>query len=137
MGAGYHGGFGETLGSEERNRIGKTVPPTERDYEMALNPAYHASVISKKYGINLKGSGKAISIVFNPNLPPGNPGKTRKSNPYVIEIGPSAFYSETELANTIAHELNHARDYIRGGDAPEGPAYDSGDALEDYIRGRR
>ncbi len=137
MGAGYHGGFGGTLGSEERNRIGKPVPPTERDYEMALNPAYHASVISKKYGINLKGSGKTISIVFNPNLPPGNPGKTRKSNPYVIEIGPSAFYSETELANTIAHELNHARDYIRGGDAPEDPAYDSGDALEDYIRGRR
>lgn len=137
MGAGYHGGFGDTFGNEERNRIGKPVPPTERDYEMALNPVYHASIISKKYGINLKGSGKTISIVYNPNLPAGNPGKTRKSNPYVIELGPSAFYSETELANTIAHELNHARNYIRGGNAPEDPAYKSGDALEDYIRGRR
>lgn len=137
MGAGYHGGFGGTYGSEERNRIGRPVPPTERDYEMALNPTHYARVISGKYGINLKGSGKTISIVFNPNLPPGNPGKTRKSNPYVIELGPSAFYSETELSNTIAHELNHARNYIRGGNAPEKPAYNSGDALEDYIRGRR
>ena len=137
MGAGYHGGFGGTYGSEERNRIGRPVPPTERDYEMALNPAHYARVISGKYGINLKGSGKTISIVFNPSLPPGNPGKTRKSNPYVIELGPSAFYSETELSNTIAHELNHARNYIRGGNAPEKPAYNSGDALEDYIRGRR
>ena len=137
MGAGYHGGFGQTKGSQERNRIGKAVSPTERDYSMALNPAHYAGVISKKYGINLKGSGKPITIVYNPNLPQGNPGKTRKSNPYVIELGPSAFYSETELANTIAHELNHARDFIRGGTAPEKPAYRSGNALEDYIRGGR
>ena len=70
MGAGYHGGFGGTYGSEERNRIGRPVPPTERDYEMALNPAHYARVISGKYGINLKGSGKTISIVFNfiPNI---------------------------------------------------------------------
>jgi hypothetical protein len=137
MGSGYHGGFGDTLGSKERNRIGNPVPPTERNYEMALNPHYYATVIAKKYGINLKGSGRTIQIVFNPKLPPGVAGKTRENNPYRIEVGPSAFYSEIELANTIAHELNHARDYIRGGRAPEDPAYNSGDALEDYIRGRR
>ncbi|MBO4459235.1 MAG: hypothetical protein J5778_01100 [Clostridiales bacterium] len=137
MGTGYHGGFGNTWGSDSRNRIGKLVPETERDYEMVLNPSHYASVISKKYGINLKGSGKRITIVYNPHLPLGIPGKTRKRNPYVIELGPSAFYSETELANTIAHELNHARDYIRGGTAEEKPAYASGDALENYIRGGR
>ena len=137
MGTGYHGGFGHTAGSEERNRIGKPIPPTEINYKMALDPVHHATVITMKYGINLKGSGKKIKIVYNPDLPPGNPGKTRKKNPFVIELGPSAFYSEKELANTIAHELNHARDYIRGGHAPEKKAYVSGDALEDYIRGGR
>ena len=137
MGSGIHGGFGGTLGSKERNRLGKPVPPTERTYKMALDPIYHANIISKKYRINLKGSGKTIQIVYNKDLPIGNPGKVRRCNPYVIELGPSAFFSETELANTIAHELNHARDYIRGGQALEAPAYRSGDALEEYIRGRR
>ena len=135
MGAGNHGGFGATLGSTERNRIGRPVPPTERDYVMALNPEYYASVISNKYKIHLKGSGKKIEIVFNPGLK--SAGKVRASNPYKIELGPAAFYSEIELANTIAHELNHSRDFIRGGDAPEHKAYTSGNALEDYIRGRR
>lgn len=56
---------------------------------------------------------------------------------YVIEIGQSALASETELANTIAHELNHARSFIRGGNAPERKAYRSGNALEQYMKGRR
>ena len=133
MGAGFHGGFGNTLGA--RNRIGRAVPPTEKNYEMALNPSYYAMAISKKYNIHLKGSGRKISIAINPNLK--SAGKVRESNPYVIELGPSAFYSEVELANTIAHEVNHARDFIKGGDAPESRAYPAGDALEEYIRGRR
>lgn len=137
MGTGYHGGFGATRGSAERYRIGKPVPPTERDYEMALNPLHHASVIAKKYGINLRGSGQKIEIVFDESLSPGTPGKTREDAPNKIFLGPSAFFSEAELANTIAHELNHARDFLRGGDAIEEPAYESGDALEDYIRGGR
>ena len=45
--------------------------------------------------------------------------------------------SEAELANTIAHELNHARDFIRGGIAPESSVYRSGDTLSDYINGGR
>ena len=45
--------------------------------------------------------------------------------------------SEEELANTIAHELNHARDFLRGGEAIEPPAYDAGNALADFIRGGR
>ena len=45
--------------------------------------------------------------------------------------------SEAELANTIAHELNHSRSWLRGGLAPEDTAYPAGDALQDYIEGGR
>jgi hypothetical protein len=31
MGAGIHGGFGNTHGSRERFRIGRPVPPTEKN----------------------------------------------------------------------------------------------------------
>ena len=48
-----------------------------------------------------------------------------------------AFSSEEQLANTIAHELNHARSFLKGENAPEQPAYNAGDALEEYIRGER
>lgn len=44
-----------------------------------------------------------IEIVFDESLSPGNPGKTRRENPNVIVLGPSAFFSETELANTARH----------------------------------
>lgn len=57
----------------------------------------------------MRGSGQDIVIEFNPQLT--SLGRTRASNPNVIEIGPSAFVSESELANTIAHELNHARSF--------------------------
>lgn len=45
--------------------------------------------------------------------------------------------SEMKLANTIAHELNHARDFLHGGKAEEAPAYAAGNALADYILGGR
>lgn len=97
-------------GSGSRNRIGNPVNPMDKTYEMALNP----------------------------ELP--SAGKTRAVNPNVIELGPSAFVSEEELANTIAHELNYARSFLKGGDAPKwgkGGAYPAGNALAEYIRGER
>ena len=133
MGAGYHGGFGSAI----RNRIGKVVEATQKTLELALSPKLYADTIAKKLNIHLKGSGRAISIVYNPNLPPGIMGRTSKNNPYQIEIGPSALYSEIELANTIAHELNHARSFIKGGNAPEKKAYKSGNALEKYMKGKK
>lgn len=60
-----------------------------------------------------------------------------KDRPDIIELGPKVFASEKELANTIAHELNHARSFLKGGNASEKTAYASGDALEEYIRGKR
>jgi hypothetical protein len=102
---------------------------------MALSPKLYADTIAKKLNIHLKSSGKAITIVYNPNLPVSVSGRTRKDNPYQIEIGPGALSSEIELANTIAHELNHARSFIKGGKAPERPAYKSGNTLEKYMKG--
>ena len=135
MGAGIHGGFGNTRGNRARLRIGTPVPPTEKDLRMALDPQYYANVIASKYNIHLKGSKQRISIVFKPAL--YSAGRVREKAPNIIEIGPLAFISEREWANTIAHELNHARSFLKGGNAPENTAYASGDKLEEYIKGRR
>ena len=135
MGAGIHGGFGKTNGNQERYRLGHSVPPTPKDLAMALSKEYYVEKICEKYNIHLKSGKTEIKILINPDLVPA--GRVVKSRPNIIELGPKAFISETELANTIAHELNHARSYLKGGRAPEKTAYASGDSLEDYIRGKR
>ena len=53
MGGGYHGGFGDTSGNQERLRIGRPVSATEKNYRMALDPEYYIGVIAKKYNIHL------------------------------------------------------------------------------------
>ncbi|KHL91527.1 hypothetical protein QW71_34330 [Paenibacillus sp. IHB B 3415] len=107
-------GFGarEATDTEVRYLKGKVVTAMEKTYEMALNPNLYANEIAKKYGINLKGSGKKIEIMFNADLKAL--GISRKANPNVIEVGPQAFVDEATLANTIAHELNHARSWLKG-----------------------
>ena len=134
MGTGYYGGFGNTAGTQARYRFGRPVPPTQKTLQMALNPVYYASVIAQKYRIHLRGSKKGITIMYNPDLKAS--GRVRESMPSIIELGPLAYSSEIELANTIAHELNHARSYLKGGSAPEHTAYRSGNTLADYINGR-
>ena len=135
MGSGNHGGFGNTYGNHERFRIGKPVPLTEIDFAMALNKNRYVEAIISKYNIHLKSGKKNISIEINHNIVQA--GKVEKARPNVIVLGPDAFRSESELANTIAHELNHARSYLKGGSAPEETAYSAGDALDEYIRGKR
>ena len=141
MGAGYHGGFGKTKGKasheakQERYRIGYPVSPTKKSLEMALNPSIYVKAICEKYNIHLKSGKTIIKIEINPMLAPA--GRVVKSRPNIIELGSKAFVSETELANTIAHELNHARSYLKGGKAPEKTAYLSGNTLEKYIRGKK
>lgn len=89
----------------------------------------------------MKGSGQKITIKYNPGRV--SAGKSRKLTPTVIEVGHQALFSEEKLANTIAHELNHARDWLKGGNAPDWPtethpgAYSAGDSLAEYIRGER
>ena len=63
----------------------------------------------------------------------------------MIHIGPTAFVDEGTAANTIAHELSHARDYLRGRHKPHGDSssladgtpFGSWNALESWIRGER
>ena len=128
---------GDKGGTDVRNRQGRPVLATEKTLDMALDPETYANTIAEKYGINLRGSGQSITIKYNADLRPGIYGRTTAANPYVIEIGSDALVSEEELANTIAYELNHARDFIRGGIAPKSSAYSSGNALSDYIMGGR
>lgn len=135
MGAGYHGGFGNTQGNQEHCRIGRPVYPTQKTFEMALNPDSYVRAICNKYNIHLKSGKTEIKIIVNPTLAPA--GRVVKSRPNIIELGAKTFVSETELANTIAHELNHARSYLKGGCAPETTAYASGNTLEKYIRGKK
>ena len=111
------------------------MPPTQKDLSMALNKDYYVQKICEKYNIHLKSGKTEIKIAINPDLFPA--GRVVKSRPNIIELGPKAFISESELANTIAHELNHSRSYLKGGNAPERTAYASGDTLEDYIKGKR
>jgi len=108
----------------------------EITYEMRLDPDSYIQAVVDKYGINLKGSGQKITIVFDPNHIKG-PGAVKADMPNTIILRPSALYSEAELANTIAHELNHWRDWLKGGMAPEPAAYAAGDSLASYIRGER
>jgi len=135
MGSGIHGGFGKTHGIHERYRVGRPVPPTELSLSMALDKNLYVDAILKKYNIHLKSGTNNIAIEIDPSIVQA--GKVVKSRPNVIVLGSAAFRSETELANTIAHELNHARSYLKGRNAPEETAYPAGDALEDYIRGKR
>ena len=51
---------------------------------------YINAVLEFIYYVFMKGSGKQIEIIYNPNLPPGVFGRTKKSNPYLIEIEPAA-----------------------------------------------
>ena len=78
-----------TLGSNFR--LGVPVLPTSKTLEMALNPVYYSNVIVKKFNIHLKSSGKRIRVEFDPSLAPGQYGRAKKSNPYVIYVGRDAF----------------------------------------------
>jgi RHS repeat-associated protein len=118
-----------------RYRIGEPVAPIEKSLDIALEPQLYIDAVVEKYRINLRGSGQKIRAVFNPDLVAA--GRSRAATPNVIEIGPAALRSESELANTIAHELNHARSWLRGGMAPENTAYPAGNALSEFIAGLR
>ncbi len=103
--------------------------------EHALNPEQFLLDIATKYGINLRG----VRIVFDPELGAGTLGVTRqREGGRIIRIGSDALSSVENAANTIAHELSHARDYLQGVARPgEDKARFAGDALESWIRGLR
>ncbi|MBR6027968.1 MAG: hypothetical protein IKP40_02685 [Clostridia bacterium] len=126
---------GNMESGEVRYRKGVPVQPTEKALDMALDKHTYAMAIAQKYNIHLVAGGKPVRIVIDDTQVP--PGKTRQGIPNTMFLGPLAFVSEEELANTIAHEVNHNRSFARGGMAPEDPAYAAGNALGAYIRGER
>jgi hypothetical protein len=122
--------------------------------------------VAEKYRINLKGSGKPVTIKFDPTLDVASAelGVTRwkevtGTGENIIRIG--RLDSEAQAANTIAHELSHAREFIQASlkgastlqqaqdlgyikphgnefsQAGNGTPYGSGNALQEFIEGRR
>jgi hypothetical protein len=136
----------KTSTASELLREGKPATQLEKTYEHSLSPQAYIEDVASKYGINLKGKGLGIQLMYDENLGPGKLGVTRASEGgRIIRIGPDALVDQPTTANTIAHELSHARDYLRNYHKPHGSGlsladktpYGSGNALEAWIRGER
>lgn len=95
-----------------------------------------------------------IEKTLDPNLVPY--GKSGELNINVTVVGSNAMVDDATMANTIAHELSHCWDFLRGagklhpelykihGNADslnlpggEHTVYGFGNALESYIKGER
>jgi hypothetical protein len=134
------------VNSKSKKRVNFSWNTTGRTYEHALNPQGYVEDVATHYGINLRGSGQKISVLYDSGLGAGKYGVTYASEGgKVIRIGPDALVDQPTTANTIAHELSHARDFLRGSHKPhgfdssvgDGSVYGSGNALESWIRGGR
>ncbi|MCC8251600.1 hypothetical protein [Saccharothrix luteola] len=136
---------------EERSRVG-VERPFERTYELSPHtaPEAYLRAVAKSYRINLRGGGQDIAVMFDPMVKPGAYGRTLEAEEgKVIRVGPYALSGgDAAVANTIAHELKHARYLIRNGDftgeshgdtnsVADGTPYGSGNALEQWIKGLR
>ena len=126
----------ENMDSRVFFRKGVPVEPSEITYEQALNRDLRIAAIVEKYHINLRGSGKPISVVFDDTIR-ADYGLTNPEKPDEIRIGNMAFASEEELARTIAHELVHSRELLKTGQTDETRSYQSDWKLHEYIVGLR
>lgn len=135
-------------GTGDLAREGTPGPAFPRTMENApsLDPQRYVEDIADYFRINLRGSGQRISVLYDDTLPEGQFGVTRPNEGgRVIRIGPTAIRGgDGTTANTIAHELSHARDFLRGGlhkphgnvwDIANGTPYGSGNALEAWWLG--
>ncbi|ALN59065.1 Rhs family protein [Lysobacter enzymogenes] len=127
-------------------RLGRPASPLEKTFDHALSPQLYVEDVAAHYGISLRGSGQPISVLFDETLGAGKLGVTYAAEGgKIIRIGPDALVDQATTANTIAHELSHARDYLRGVHKPHGldssigdrTVYGSGNALEAWIKGYR
>jgi hypothetical protein len=112
-----------------------------RTLDEALNPEQYVARVVEEYGINLRGSGHDITVRFLDDLHAGNPGRVGFLEPDVINIAQlHHFASSHDVALTIAHELNHARIWLKGcpvESATEELAQAAENALESWIKGLR
>jgi len=133
--------------SSERYMKGRPSSPLERTYDRMLDPLSFAYEVATRYRVHLRGSKGSVVILLDERLRGTSiAGRTKESEGgFVIRINPDMLENEGSLANTIAHELSHARDYQKGIEKPhgdsesvnDGSVYGSGNALEEYIRGNR
>jgi hypothetical protein len=63
--------------SSELYRLGKPATQLERTYDHALSPQLFVEDVAANYGINLKGAGQKISVLYDESLPAGQLGVTR------------------------------------------------------------
>jgi hypothetical protein len=120
----------EARAASTASRLGETVPQLGRTYE---NQDTYLLDVASHYGINLRG----VKPVWDYELQSGVSGLTKRvEGGWTIRIHPG-FVDESDLANTIAHELHHARKFQKGLTSAEPPAYASGDALGEWINGKR
>jgi len=124
-----------------RNRFTVLQKPLDKTLDDVLNPAQFVKGIVEKYGINLRGSGQDIKIEFLDDLNVFNPGRVDPKTPSTIFIANlNNFINSHEIAITIAHELNHARGFLKGlpfEDVTEELALASERALNEWIKGLR
>ena len=134
---------------DERAAQGIRQGGVERTLDNSLDKATYLYDVAARYGINLRGSGQDIAIIFDPDLPAGQYGVTRPADGgLAIRIGPMGVADDVTAANTIAHELSHARYFLKHGSfkgdvhgdedsLADGTPYGSGNALQDWIEGNR
>jgi hypothetical protein len=136
-------------GPAARAAMGRVQTGVTRTLENSLNKTTYLNDVAGRYGVNLRGSGQRISVTFDPDLPAGQLGVTRAAEGgRVIRVGPDGIADDATAANTIAHELSHARYYLKNGtfkgevhgtvdSMGDGTPYGSGNALQEWIEGRR
>ena len=93
---------------------GRPQDPIEKTYEMRMSedwPHNFLKQVVEKYGINLRGSGKKVTLSYvdEGERPIHKTGGSAESEPDIVKIYDVALDDSQELAKTIAHELNHAR----------------------------
>ncbi|WP_217551178.1 RHS repeat-associated core domain-containing protein [Streptomyces sp. GbtcB6] len=134
---------------DEREARGVRQGDVERTLDNSLDKTTYLYDVAAKYGINLRGSGQDIGILFDPDLNIGTNGVTRAADGgNLIRVGPDGIFDDATAANTIAHELRHARYFLKhgtfegeehgdGDSLDDCTPYGSGNALEDWIEGNR
>jgi RHS repeat-associated protein len=110
---------GERAGIVERFRIGHggNFPNSlERVGWSAADYEAQAAATAKRFGINLRSTGQAVSIKY---LGEGrdllHAGHFTQADPWTVGLHRGAFVDERQLGATIAHELNHVRTNARFG----------------------
>ena len=133
-----------------RSMVGTTQVPITRTIDHALDKDHYLRDVTTRYGINLRGSGHKIEVRLDDGLAQGTYGATHfVDGGFIIRVSAEAIHAgDACTANTIAHELSHARYLLKHGtfdgevhgafdSSGDGTPYGSGNALQEWIEGKR